>query len=593
MDSQSTQTIKLPIIQPENGNAPIVTKTVDGKETVIPPINVEEKAPRRAKLKARSILLLKTDLETMANKERIGFDKSKVECFNCHKRGHFARECKAPRNQDSRNKEPTRKTVPIEETTSNALVSQCDGFGYDWRYNAIPPPHTRNFMPPKSDLVYPSLDDFVNESISESVVEKPTVETNEPETTRKENGALIIKDWVSHSDEENVPKVKTVEMFNKPSFAKINFVKSTKQVKSPRKTSVDKNRQNTPSPKENKRNWNQQMSKKLGSDFEMFNKSMSCCVEFDHYEKMIFYNWSGLILVNAVRPVNNVQSRTAVNNAGPMKNGNPQQYKKDKRSDCQWIMDALLAHDKTDPILQIMKKFDGGFCIKREFSIAKTPQQNEVAERKNRTLIEADKTMLADSKLLTTFWAKSVNTACYVQNRVLVIKPQNKTPYELFLGYSTNSKAFRVFNSRTRIVFKEEEVVKLEKDRGGGKKDVEDIGNEDSEVLSIVESRINHEKNDNINNTNNINTTSVGNITYNVNDVSLTVNAVGIEVNVVDPKSSIKLPDEPNMPELEDIVYSDNDEDVGVEADMNNLDAFMPVKLPIQLQEYTKNHSVE
>ncbi|GJV57759.1 ribonuclease H-like domain-containing protein [Tanacetum coccineum] len=68
----------------------------------------------------------------MANKEGIRFDKSKVECFNCHKRGHFARECRAPRNQDNRNKEPTRRIVPVEETTLNALVSQCDGFGYDW-----------------------------------------------------------------------------------------------------------------------------------------------------------------------------------------------------------------------------------------------------------------------------------------------------------------------------------------------------------------------------------------------------------------------------------------------------------------------------
>ncbi|GJY05250.1 hypothetical protein Tco_0371190 [Tanacetum coccineum] len=102
--------------------------------------------------------------------------------------------------------------------------------------------------------------DFVDESVSESVVEKPTVETNEPETARKENGAPIIEDWVSDSDEENVPKVKTVEMFNKPSFAKINFIKSTEQVKSHRKTSVDKNRQDTPSPRGNKRNWNQQMS---------------------------------------------------------------------------------------------------------------------------------------------------------------------------------------------------------------------------------------------------------------------------------------------------------------------------------------------
>ncbi|GJR17436.1 putative ribonuclease H-like domain-containing protein [Tanacetum coccineum] len=134
------------------------------------------------------------------------------------------------------------------------------------------------------------------------------------------------------------------------------------------------------------------------------------------------------------------------------------------------------------------------FCerkgIKREFSVAITPQQNGVAERKNRTLIEAVRTMLADSKLPTTFWAEAVNTACYVQNRVLITKPHNKTPYELFLSrklalgfmrpfgclvtilntidhlekfdgkadegffvrYSINSKAFRVFNSRTRIV---------------------------------------------------------------------------------------------------------------------------------------------
>ncbi|GKC62801.1 hypothetical protein Tco_1095399, partial [Tanacetum coccineum] len=153
----------------------------------------------------------------MANKEIIGFDKSKVESFNSHKMGHFTRECRAPRNQDSRNREPTRRIVPVEKTTSNALVYQYDGFGYDWSdqaeegptnfaliaysstsstssthseimdkcktrlgYNAIPPPYTGNFMPQKSDLVYPSLDDFVdvNESISESVVKKPTIETN-------------------------------------------------------------------------------------------------------------------------------------------------------------------------------------------------------------------------------------------------------------------------------------------------------------------------------------------------------------------------------------------------------------------------------
>ncbi|GKD87118.1 putative ribonuclease H-like domain-containing protein [Tanacetum coccineum] len=70
-----------------------------------------------------------------------------------------------------------------------------------------------------------------------------------------------------------------------------------------------------------------------------------------------------------------------------------------------------------------MNQFCGMKRIKREFSVSKTPQQNRVAKRKNRTLIEAARTMLADSLLPTAFWAKAVNTACYVQNRVLGTKP--------------------------------------------------------------------------------------------------------------------------------------------------------------------------
>ncbi|GKA18064.1 retrovirus-related pol polyprotein from transposon TNT 1-94, partial [Tanacetum coccineum] len=83
---------------------------------------------------------------------------------------------------------------------------------------------------------------------------------------------------------------------------------------------------------------------------------------------------------------------------------------------------------------KVMSKFCEHKGIKREFSIARTPQQNGIAERRNKTLIEAARTMLADSILPTTFWAEAVNTACYVQNRVLVVKPHIKTPYELFRG---------------------------------------------------------------------------------------------------------------------------------------------------------------
>ncbi|GKF18219.1 hypothetical protein Tco_0063137, partial [Tanacetum coccineum] len=72
MESQSTQTIKIPILQPENGNAPIVTKNVDGKDTVIPPTSIEEKAQRRTELNARITLLM-----ALPNEHQIKFNSYK------------------------------------------------------------------------------------------------------------------------------------------------------------------------------------------------------------------------------------------------------------------------------------------------------------------------------------------------------------------------------------------------------------------------------------------------------------------------------------------------------------------------------------
>ncbi|GKF84758.1 hypothetical protein Tco_0249656, partial [Tanacetum coccineum] len=75
-------------------------------------------------------------------------------------------------------------------------------------------------------------------------------------------------------------------------------------------------------------------------------------------------------------------------------------------------------------------------------------------------------------------------------------------------------------------------------------------------------------KNDSVNSINNINTTSDGNNTNNINTICSTVNTADIKVNAVSSNTSIKLSNDPNMPELEDIVYSDDYEDVGAEADM-------------------------
>nr|GFB76104.1 ribonuclease H-like domain-containing protein [Tanacetum cinerariifolium] len=80
------------------------------------------------------------------------------------------------------------------------------------------------------------------------------------------------------------------------------------------------------------------------------------------------------------------------------------------------------------------------------------PQQNGIAERKNRTLIEAARTLLPDSLLPVPFWAEAVNTACYVQTRVLVTKPHNKTPYELLHGRLPSIGFMRPFGCPVTIL---------------------------------------------------------------------------------------------------------------------------------------------
>ncbi|GKF63242.1 hypothetical protein Tco_0186690 [Tanacetum coccineum] len=105
-------------------------------------------------------------------------------------------------------------------------------------------------MPPKPDLSFSGLEEFVNEPIvSEPTVKKLVVETSEtseakPKAVRKNNDALIIEDWVSDSEEENVSQTKIEKKTTKPSFVKIDFVKAKQTNKTDRKTAkqVEHNR---------------------------------------------------------------------------------------------------------------------------------------------------------------------------------------------------------------------------------------------------------------------------------------------------------------------------------------------------------------
>nr|GEV51000.1 putative ribonuclease H-like domain-containing protein [Tanacetum cinerariifolium] len=264
-----------------------------------------------------------------------------------------------------------------------------------------------------------------------------------------------------------------------------------------------------------------------------------------------------------------------------------------------WVF-FLATKDETSLIL---KTFITGLenqlslkVIKREFSVPRTAQQNGIAERKNRTLIEAARTMPANLLLPIPFWPEAVNTACYVQNRVLVTKPHNKTPYELLhdktpsisfmrpfgypvtilntldslgkfegkvdegflVGYSVNSKAFRVFNSRTRIVQETLHVNFLE-----NKHNVVGSGPTCAAGPSNAAASPTHGKSSFI-------------------DAS-------------------QLFDDPDMPEFKDINYSDNKDNVGAEADFNYLETSITnpkgyiklLKIQVGLKLCRKNPSIQ
>ncbi|GJX87313.1 putative ribonuclease H-like domain-containing protein [Tanacetum coccineum] len=254
------------------------------------------------------------------------------------------------------------------------------------------------------------------------------------------------------------------------------------------------------------------------------------------------------------------------------------------------------------------------FCemkgIKREFSVARTPQQNKVAERKNRTLIEAAKTMLADSKLPTTFWAEAVNTACYVQNEVLVIKPHNKTPYELFNGRPPIISFMRPFGCHVTILNTLDHLVTARNQTNGNagtkesrnagqakkkhpknsgdkvandaeKKSFKDPINEgdkdDQALRDEFERLIVQEKEAEIN----INSTN-------------SVTVASSSINAARPKDATSFPIDPIMPDLEDVgIFDDayDDQDVGAGADFNNLDSTMIVS-PIPTTRVHKDHPV-
>ncbi|GJR12444.1 ribonuclease H-like domain-containing protein [Tanacetum coccineum] len=410
--------------------------------------------------------LNKTGRKISANgSETIGFNKSKVECYNCHKKGHFARECRAPR--ENRNREPIRRNVTVETTEAKALVAQ-DGLGYDWSdqaeegptnfafmaytsssssssdsevstcskaclksyetlkehydnltkdfnksqlnvgaykvglesvkarldvykkneaifeedikilkldvmlrdnaltelrkkfekaekerddlkltlknlkendkyktskgYHVVPPPYTRNFMPPKSDLVLAKKDEYV---FSESVTSVPNVATSEAKSSESKPKTVsepLIEDWISDSEDENETKSKSKQ--RKSSFAKVEFVKTNEHVKTPKESvkKVENNKQ----AKYSRKNSQSLREKPVWNNARRVSHQNSQRLTYPHSKRNFIPRAvlmkSGLktlstarqnssrAAVNTARPINTAYPKPTVNCASPSSN---------------------------------------------------------------------------------------------------------------------------------------------------------------------------------------------------------------------------------------------------------------------------------
>nr|GEY03938.1 hypothetical protein [Tanacetum cinerariifolium] len=418
------------------------------------------------------------DLEEMDLKWQI--DMLTVECYNCHKKGHFTRECRSPK--DTRRNgvvEPQKKSVPSfqaeEEPTNYALMA------------------------------FSSLSSSSKNEVSDL--------EDESKTKTPQNVPSFVQS--TEQVKSSRPSIQHVET---------SIPAATPKPASPKPTSNGKYRNR-------KACFVCKILDHLIKDYDYHEKKMAQPTarnhahrgNHKHYAQMKHSNPQrhmvpvivltqskpipiNVVPINAVRPVStavpkfkvtkprhdkpivtkpNSPTRRHINHSPSPKASNspprvtvvqalvsnPQHALKDKRvidsgssrhmtgnmsylSDFEELNGGYVAFSGNPKGGKISgKRSDNGtefknhdlnqFCgmkgIKREFSVPRTLQQNGVAERKNKTLVEAARTMLEDLLLPIPFWAEAVNTACYVDEGFLV-------------GYSVSSKAFRVFNSRTWIV---------------------------------------------------------------------------------------------------------------------------------------------
>ncbi|GJU55121.1 retrovirus-related pol polyprotein from transposon TNT 1-94 [Tanacetum coccineum] len=556
-------------------------------------------------MRARRFLMNTGRMLTVNGNETISFDKSKVECYNCNKRGHFARKCRAPRNKDNKNKESSRRIMHVVTSTSTALVS-CDGLGgYNWSDQAKEGPNYA-FMAFSSDLEV-SNDSICSKSCLETVELLKSQNDQQLKDFKKSELMVLAYKTGLESVEEKLKVYKANESIYLQDIKGLKF-----------EIHIGELRKNLETVQKEKDAIQLNVNK-----FEHVSKSLNKLIEcqiVDNCKKDEFVN----------EPV--VENYKAMSSE--------EEPKVVRKNDDALIIEEQVSDDEEEDVSQpkIEKKTIRPSIVKKEF--VKSKQQEKTA-RKTVKQVEKHRqnshspggnqinwNNMMSQKLGSNF--EMFNKACYVCgsfDHLQIIRAQfdGKADEGFFVGYSLNSKVFRVFNSRTRIVeenlhirfsgstpnvvgsgpdwlfdidaltrtmnydpivagthstgfasIKASDNADLKSSHDDGSKPSSDDG---KKVYKDPrkDSECNQEKEDNVNSTN-------------------TVNVAGTnEVNNVGGKTSIELPFDTNMPALEDyniFDFSSNDKDDGAEAYMNNLDTTIQVS-PIPTTRIHKDHPLD
>nr|GEU95536.1 retrovirus-related Pol polyprotein from transposon TNT 1-94 [Tanacetum cinerariifolium] len=451
-----------------------------------------------------------------------GFDKSKVECFNCHKMGHFARECRAPKSQDRGRRDNYRQGSKVKEHDPKALMA-IDGVGWNWSYMANDEENHALIADEETPIEFALMakTNAESEVFHNSLYSKAYNAQN--------RNPFVTETEASPSTISPKPFIKFVKANGSPTKSKTDKVETTKKphvkkfpIDSTKFSTVDMGKKGNAV--KASAGCSRHMIGNISylSDYDPFDRGYvsfgqgGCkitgkgtikteCIVLGRDFKLVPHKDLTCLVAKASADEGMLWHMRLGHLNFKTMNRFTWTFFFETKDETSGILRKFITEIENlkDLKVKIIRCDNGGefrnkemndFCsqkgINREFSNARTPQHNGVAERRNMTLIEAARTMLDDSKLPVTFWAEVVSTACYVQNMVLVNKSHNKTPYELFngrtpalgflkpfgchvmilntldnlgkfeakgnegffIGYSMSSKAFRVFNKKTKRV---------------------------------------------------------------------------------------------------------------------------------------------